>query len=155
MTTDMTRFNPVEDLRSMNLLMDRMIGGWPRWPAIVREDVDLSAIDKTLAVDIFEQNGSMVVKAALPGVDPADIDVTINDGLLQISAETKSEENVDEGDYHRREYSYGKWSRSFRLPNDVDADKAKAAFENGMLRLTIPHSKKAKGRSVKVEVKPK
>ena len=137
----------------MNKLMDRAMHGWPQWPRVLREDVELSAIDKTLPVDIFEQDNAIVVKAALPGVDPKDINVQINDGVLQISAETRSEETVDENDYHRREYSYGKWSRSFRLPNDVAGDKAKASFDNGMLRLTIPHTGESKPRSLKIEVK--
>jgi HSP20 family protein len=152
MTTEMTRFSPFEELRTVNKMMDRMMQGSPWWPSVPREDVDLSAIDRSLPVDIYEQDEAIVVKAALPGVDPKDIDVSINDGILRISAETKSEDDVDEGDYHRREYRYGKWFRSFRLPNSVDADNTKAAFEHGMLRLTIPYSEETSARAIKIDV---
>jgi HSP20 family protein len=148
MPTDLTRFNPFDDMRHMQRWMDRWWG-----PRISREDVELTTFDDALAVDVFEKDGNLVVKAALPGVDPKDIDVNVTDGVLYIKAETKSETDVKEGDWHRQEFRYGKYARSFRMPPDIDTTRAVAKYENGMLRLTFPRTEAAKPRSIHVDVR--
>jgi HSP20 family protein len=149
MAQELMRWNPMQEIRDMQRQMDRFFYGWPR---VAREDVELTAMDEALAVDIFEKGNNIVVKTALPGVDPKDIVVNITDGVLLIQAETKAEENVDEGNYHRREYRYGKTSRSFRLPENVDTQKVTSAYHNGMLRLTFPKTDAAKAKSIRVPV---
>ncbi len=149
MANEMLRWNPLTDLRDMQRQMDRFFYGWPR---VAREEVELATMDEALAVDIFEKDNTIVVKTALPGVDVKDIDVNITDGVLHIKAETRAEENVDERNYHRREYRYGKFSRSFRLPENLDLQKVTSKFENGMLRLTFPKTEAAKGKSFRVNV---
>lgn len=145
----MMRWHPLNDLRDMQRQMDRFFYGWPR---VAREDVELASMDEPLPVDIFEKDNCVVVKAALPGVDKKDIDVNITDGVLHIKAETRAEEDIDEKNYHRREYRYGKYTRSFRLPENVDVQKVTSRFENGILRLLFPKTDAAKGKSIHVSV---
>lgn len=150
MLTDIVRFNPTDDLRQMQRFMDRFWGNYPR---TAREDVELTTFEEAaLPVDVFEANGNLVVKAALPGVEAKDIDINVTDGVLSIRAETRTEKDVTEGNWHRQEYRYGKYARSFRMPPDVDASKAMAKFENGMLRLTFPKSEPTKDKSIHVKV---
>lgn len=149
MSSEITRWNPADELRQMQRFMDRF---WYTAPRLARDDFELTALDAALAVDIFEKDGNVVVKAALPGVKPNEIDVNVSDGVLHIRAESKAEEDVHEGDYHRKEYRYGKYSRSFRLPDNLDTTKASAKYENGMLRLTFPKTEAAKPKSIQVNV---
>lgn len=147
MPTDITRFDPFGDLRNMERWMDRFWG--PRYP---REDVAFTAYEDALPVDVYEHDGNLVLKAAMPGVNPKDIEVNVNDGVLYIKAESKAEEEVKEGDWYRREFRYGKTTRSFRMPPDVDTTKATAKYENGMLRLTFPKATEAGPKSISVKV---
>lgn len=133
----------------MQRLMDRF---WLAGPRLGFSDAELTSEGAMPAVDIFEKDGNVVVKAALPGVKPEEIDVNVSDGVLYIRAETKAEEDVHEKDYHRKEYRYGKYARSFRLPDNLDASKASAKYENGMLRLTFPKTEAAKPKPIKVSV---
>lgn len=144
---ELIQWKPGNELRQVQRLMDRLF-----WPSIAREDVDLPSFDEALAVDIFEKDGNVVVKAALPGVSKDDINVNVTDGILSIRAETEAEENVDEKNYHRKEYRYGKYYRSFRLPNNLDTSKVAATYKDGMLRLTFPRTETAKANTISVKV---
>ena len=148
MANDITRWNPTDDVRQMQRFMDRFLG----WPRLAREDVEFESSESMLPVDIFEKDGNVVVKAALPGLKPEESQVNIADDMLHIRAETKTEQDVNDENYHRREYRYGKFSRSFRLPPNLDTAKATANYENGMLRLTFPRTEAAKPRAIQVKV---
>lgn len=89
-------------------------------------------------IDIKETDAEMVVEAELPGIAEKDVDVTLADGVLTIKGEKKSDREEKKQDYHLTERSYGKFERSFRLPGSVDADKISAAFDNGVLKVTLP-----------------
>jgi HSP20 family protein len=104
----------------------------------------------TLALDMYETEDSVVVKTALAGMKPDDVDITIAGNVLSISGETKAEEELKEENYIRRERRYGALSRSVALPEGVDADKAEAAFDDGLLTLTIPKAPEAKPKVVKI-----
>lgn len=149
MATEMSRFNPFDELRNMQRQMDRFGFGLPR---VAREDIELTNLDEALSVDVYEKDGNLVVKAALPGVDKKDIDVNVADGILYIRAESKAETEVKEENYYRRESRYGKFSRSFRLPPEIDTTKATAKYEDGMLRLTFPMMAESKSTSLHVNV---
>jgi HSP20 family protein len=90
------------------------------------------------SVDVFEDGGTIVVKADLPGLTKDEIAVKLVDNSLEISGEKKTEERVDRRDYLRLERTYGKFSRTLRLPEGLDADKVKATFAEGVLEITIP-----------------
>jgi HSP20 family protein len=148
MANDLLRWDPMDELRQMRRWMDRLA------PAPVRrEEIEFGGLDEALPVDIYEKDDQIVVKTALPGVDPKDIQVDVTDGVLHIRAETKAEQDVNDADYHRREYRYGRFSRAFRLPPNVDTKAAKARFEHGMLRLAFPKVQKEQAQSIKLEVK--
>jgi len=109
--------------------------------------------EESLAIDIYETADSVVVKTAVPGVKPEDIDITITGNTLTIAGETKAEEKVEEENYIRRERRYGRYSRSIALPSGVRGGKAEATFEHGLLTLTIPKAEEAKPKVIKVKGK--
>ena len=102
-------------------------------------------------VDIVDRDNELIVKAELPGVDKKDLDISMTENTVTIKGSTSHEEKEEKGDYYRSEMSRGSYSRTLALPSDVEADKAKAKFKDGVLELTLPKLKKAKRRSVKVE----
>ena len=103
------------------------------------------------SVDIFEDGDTVVVKADIPGVKKNDIDVTITENSLTISGERKQEKKVEEKDFHRIERSYGSFSRSFRLPENVNGEKAKAEFKNGVLEIRLPKVKASKQKKIDID----
>ncbi len=105
------------------------------------------------AVDIYEKNDSIVVKAELPGVDRNQISVEVKDGVLTLKGERKFEKEVKEENYHRIERSYGSFQRSFSLPVSVDQEKVKANYRDGVLEIELPKREAAKPKQIQVEVK--
>ncbi len=104
------------------------------------------------AVDIYETEQELVVKADLPDVDPKDLDIRVENNLLTIRGERKFEKKVNEENYLRVERSYGSFARSFTLSNTVDSDAIKAEYQNGVLTLSIPKKEEAKPKQIKVNV---
>jgi HSP20 family protein len=104
-------------------------------------------------VDIMDEKDYMSVVAELPGMNKEDVKVLVEDGVLTISGERKTETEKNEANYLRSELSYGSFSRSFTLPDHLDTDKIAADYRNGILTVTIPKLEKAKPKEVKVEVK--
>ena len=90
------------------------------------------------AVDVFEEGGSIVVKAELPGLTRKDIEVKLIDNTLEITGEKKTEEKIDRRDYLKVERSYGKFSRTLRLPEGLDGERVTANFTDGVLEIKIP-----------------
>ena len=105
------------------------------------------------AVDIYETENELVLKADLPDVDLKDIDVRVENQTLSISGERKFDQEHTEKGYHRIERSYGSFVRSFSVPNTFDTENVAADFKNGVLSVTLPKKEAAKPRQVKVEVK--
>jgi HSP20 family protein len=103
-------------------------------------------------VDIYETDNDIVVKAELPGVDPKDVEVKVEDNTLYLKGERKFEKEVKNENYHRVERSYGSFARSFSLPNSINTDKVKAEYKDGLLTLTLPKREEAKPRTVKIDV---
>jgi HSP20 family protein len=103
-------------------------------------------------VDIFENEGNLVLKAELPGIEPKDVDVRVENNVLTLRGERKFENEVKREQYHRVERAYGTFSRSFTLPNVVDTDKIKAEFKDGVLRVTLPQREEAKPKQITIAV---
>jgi HSP20 family protein len=104
------------------------------------------------AVDVSEDDEQYLVRAELPGVNKDDISVTLEDGVLHISAETKSDhEEKQGGRVIRQERHYGKYVRSLRLANTVDEQKVKAKYKDGVLELVLPKSESVKPKQIAVE----
>ena len=104
------------------------------------------------AVDIFETEHELVVKADLPDVDPKDLDIRVENNILSIRGERKFEKKVSEDKYLRVERAYGSFSRSFSLANSVNSEAIKADYQNGVLTLTVPKREEAKPKQIKVSV---
>ena len=105
------------------------------------------------AVDIYETENELVLKADLPDVELKDIDVRVENQTLTISGERTFEKKDTTKGYHRIERNYGSFVRSFSLPNTFDTEHIAADFKNGVLSVTLPKKEAAKPRQVKVEVK--
>jgi HSP20 family protein len=107
------------------------------------------------ALDVFEKDNKLVVKAEIPGMREEDIDVSVVDNTLTIKGERKAETEVKDEDYYRCERSYGSFLRSVPLPSAVDANKIEANYEDGVLEVTLPKTAAAKRKKVKVAAKKK
>ncbi len=119
----------------------------------VRNHGDESALTAWApSVDIYETPNELVVKADLPDVDEKDIDVRVENNLLTVRGERKFDKSVAEDNYLRVERAYGTFSRSFSLPNTVNAEAIRAEYRNGVLTVNLPKREESKPRQVKVNV---
>lgn len=109
------------------------------------------------AMEMIEKNGSLVATAELPGIDPKDVEIHLEKGVLTVRGEKKEEKEEGEPDskFHMWERRYGAFTRSFVLPCEVDSEKVAAQFDNGILRITLPKSEQAKihGKKIPIAVK--
>lgn len=119
---------------------------------LARSAEDSSNTTWAPAVDIYESEHELVVKADLPEVDVKDLDIRVENNLLTIRGERKFEKKVSEENYLRVERAYGAFSRSFSLANTVNPEAIKADYQNGVLTLTIPKREEAKPKQIKVNV---
>jgi len=104
------------------------------------------------SLDVSETKDNIVVKVEVPGMDGKDIDISFANGVLTIKGERKQEKEEKDENYHRVERSYGAFSRSTRLPKDIQGDKIKASCKDGVLKITLPKSEEAKKKEVKIKV---
>ena len=117
---------------------------WPRMESIEEEMIP--------AIDIYEEDDSVIAKVELPGMKKEDISVEINNGILKIAGEKKREEKVEKKNYYRIERSSGSFERRISLPVETQADKAKATFKDGVLQIKIPKSEEAKKKENKINI---
>jgi len=144
----MMPWEPSHDIVSLRDMMDRLFED-----AFVTPRGALTTRGGELALDMYETKDDVVVRTALPGVKPEDVDITITGDTLTIRGETQQQDEDKEGNYLRRERSYGEFVRSITLPSGLQVDKADASFNNGELTLKIPKSEQAKPKSIKVKPK--
>jgi len=148
----MRRMNPFEE-------MDRMFEsffprGWMRpfhrdWPSL--GGLELPFEGKMPSVDVIDRDDDILVRAEVPGVDKKDLDISVTENTVTIKGKSSHEEKEEKGNYHRCEISRGTFSRTLSLPHDVNPDKAKASFKDGMLELTMPKVKKSNRHTVKLD----
>jgi len=117
---------------------------WTRWPGLAGE--------VSPAMDIYEEGGDIVVKAEVPGMKKEEIHVDINEKTVTVSGEKKKEEKVERKDYVHLERTYGSFARTFALPAEVQTDKARATFKDGILELRVPKTAEAARRTRKVAI---
>jgi HSP20 family protein len=144
----MVRWEPVRDLLTLQDRMRGMIEGSYRGGD---EDWALGG-SWAPAVDIYEKEGNIVLKAELPGVDPTDVDVRVENNILTLRGERKFDNEVKRDSYHRVERAYGAFTRSFTLPNVVDTNNIKAEFKDGVLNVVLPKKEEAKQRQIQINV---
>lgn len=104
-------------------------------------------------MDMTETDNEVILTASLPGIKPEDVDITVTGNTLTIKGEFKAEEETERGNVYFRERRYGAFHRSVMLPTDVNADKAEATFENGVLKLKIPKTEEAKPKQIELKAK--
>ena len=144
---NLVRFEPMRDMVRMSDAMDRLFEnfygrGW--------RDNDLF---ETPSVDMYQTESEIVVKASLPGMKADDIQISVVGDVLTLRGETRSDEEVKEASYHIRERRGGSFARSMPLPSAVQADKARAEFENGVLTLTLPKAEELRPKTITVKAK--
>jgi HSP20 family protein len=105
------------------------------------------------AIDLYQTDEEVVVKAALPGLKADDVQITVTDDLLTLRGEFKWENGHENATYHIREQRYGSFERSISLPVDVQTDKAKADFQNGILTITLPKAESVKPKTISIKAK--
>jgi HSP20 family protein len=143
------KWEPFRDLLSTQREFDRLFReAFSPWFG----ETELSTRSWAPPVDIYETDNDIVLKAELPGVDPKDVEVRVEDNTLYLKGERKHEKEVKEQNYHRVERSYGSFARSFSLPNSINADKVKAEYKDGLLTLTMPKREEAKPKTIKIDV---
>ena len=128
----------------------RVFDRWGRWPELDTANGQ-EAIVGGFDVDVREDQDRYTIEANLPGLDKEAVEVTFEDGLLTIQAETRHDEQRQEADYHVRERRVGKFSRSFRLPNEADPEKVNAQLANGVLTVTVEKAEAQKPRKIAVQ----
>jgi HSP20 family protein len=144
-----TKFDPFRDLA---ILQDRMNRLFNDGVSAKREDDLMSRGTWTPAVDIYEVDGALVLKAELPGMQREDIAVSIENNTLTIRGDRKLDNVIKQESFHRVERAYGSFVRSFSLPNTVDAAKVAAEYKDGVLAVRLPIREEAKPRTINVEV---
>ena len=148
MATALTRWDPAGDFAAMRNMMDRLFDqGFGRFPAL-RNSEDFGPA--SLSLDVVENGENFVVRAAVPGVEPKDVEISVDEDILTIKGEFSTREEKEEENYLRREIRAGSFQRQLRLPPTVDPEKADAKFEHGMLTLTLPKKPEARARSIKI-----
>ncbi|MHB8896441.1 MAG: Hsp20/alpha crystallin family protein [Candidatus Geothermincolia bacterium] len=148
------RWDPFDAFLGAQEDLNRMFRiGWLRDPGT--EDSLAGGGQWSPAVDIYEAGDSLVVEAELPGIDPKDIDVTVDDGVLTVKGERRHESEVKEESYHRIERAYGLFQRSVRLPAEAEPDKIKASYDSGVLKITVPKAEPKKPKAVPVTIETK
>jgi|ERR1700730_16683987 len=143
----LTRWEPARGVASLQDQINRLFHD-----SFQRNEQESSLTAWTPAVDIYETEHELVVKADLPEVDPKDLDIRVENNILTIRGERKFERKVHEDNYLRVERSYGSFARSFTLANTVNPEAIKADYQNGVLSLSIPKREEAKPKQIKVNV---
>ncbi len=115
------------------------------------EEEEPVSIDGQLAIDVFETPVDVIVKTMIPGVRKEEVDISLSRDMLTIRGERKDEKTISEDNYHYKELYWGSFSRTVKLPHEVDIEKAEATEEQGMLTIKLPRVDKEKQKKVKVK----
>lgn len=144
--TIVRRPSPFGELMTLRQAMDRLFDDDDRPFRWLSGGVDGPA----LPLDVTTSDDKLTIEAALPGIQPEDVDITVENGTVRISGKTADERTADEGSYVLQEIRRGNFSRTVTLPTGLEADKATATFEHGILRLEIPKAEQVKPRQIKI-----
>ena len=143
----LVRYEPRDTIEQLRREMGRMFEGIPA----VDEGSNIATSDWIPAVDIQENTKEFIIHADIPGVDPNDIDVHMEDGTLTIKGERESESKEERDGYKRVERKRGSFYRRFSLPDTANADKISAKSKNGVLEISIPKQERAQPRKIEVK----
>jgi HSP20 family protein len=145
---NIVKWNPWREMEPLQDRVNRLFDE-SFFPRLTLRD-DLSLNGWRPAVDIYEEDGKIVVKAELPGMEKKDIKVNLEDRVLTLEGERSEENEMKKENYYCRERSFGKFHRSFTLPAAIDSEKVNAAFKDGVLRVEIPMPEEQKPKKIAV-----
>jgi HSP20 family protein len=146
--SNLSRWEPAREMMTLREAMDRLFDDAFTRPLNLR-DGGLSSP----AIDMYQTDDEVVVKAALPGFKADEVQINVTGDVLTLRGETKHEEEQKDKAWHIREHRWGSFERSVALPTEVTADKAVADFENGILTITLPKAEEVKPKTITVKAK--
>ncbi len=138
------RWEPFRELRTMEDTINRL------WRSYGREAAGPTVEGWSVPLDVVREGDEIMVHASLPGVDPENIDVSVEDSVLTIKATTHADVEREEGEYLMRERRTGSFHRALRLPDTVDTERIQPGYKNGVLTITIPKAESKKAKRLKV-----
>lgn len=141
------RWDPFVEFGRMHTLFDRRRRGH----GLSRPDGQRPA-SWAVPIDVVEEEDSIVIKASMPGIAPEDIDVTVEDDVVTVKGHIEDEREERNGSYLARERKVGRFYRSVRLPDAVEADKAKTSYEHGVVSITFPKQESRKPKRLEIKV---
>ena len=142
-----TRWDPFQDVLSLREAMNQLME-----ESFVRPAAGQSGTNFVPALDLSETAEGYLVEAALPGIKPEDVEITVENNVLTIKGETRQEAEDKQRNFHRVERRFGSFQRTIGLPTTVKADAIKASLEQGILRLEIPKAEEVKPRKISVNL---
>ena len=146
--SNLIRWEPMREMMTLREAMDRLFDD-----AFTRPVNNGNNNWGAPAIDLYQTDNDVVVKAALPCLKVDDVLISITGDVLTLKGEFKQNNEVKEATYHIKEQRFGSFERSVMLPTDVQSDKAKADFENGILTVTLPKAEQVKPRTIAVKAK--
>ena len=145
---NLVRWNPLHEVsllqNQMNRLFEGALQGWPE------ADSRLNPNGWLPAVDIYETENDLVLTVDLPGVDPKQTAVQVENNVLTIQGSRQLDQNLKKENFHRVERTYGSFLRSFTLSTKVDSDKIQATYKDGVLNVTLPKAQHAKPKTIQI-----
>jgi HSP20 family protein len=146
--SNLTRWEPMREMMTLREAMDRLFDDAFTRPVNLRDGGW-----SVPAVDMYQTDDEVVVRAALPGFKADEVQINVTGDVLTLRGEVKQEEEKNDKAWHIREHRWGSFERSIALPTDVKADKAVADFENGILTITLPKAEEVKPKTITVKAK--
>ena len=134
----LTRWDPFQEILNLRRTVDRLFDN------VSTDSAWTQSVTWGLAVDVVENKDDFIVKASVPGIKPEDLDISYASDTLTIKGEVKTENDVEENQYHLRERRYGSFSRSISLPTKIKDDAIEASYQNGVLSLRLPKAEEIK-----------
>ncbi|HET9181795.1 MAG TPA: Hsp20/alpha crystallin family protein [Candidatus Angelobacter sp.] len=149
---NITRWDPFNEFTSLQDRFNQLLSQ-PLFRGLGQSgEQSLTAPNFIPAVNVYEDEHTINIEADLPGIQEKDIDISLENNVLTISGERKLENEEKKENFHRIERSYGRFTRSFTLPNTIDTENVNAAFDKGVLKITLTKREEAKPKQIKIGV---
>ena len=145
--SNLIRWEPMREMMTLREAMDRLFDD-----AFTRP-ISMSGFSGTPAIDLYQNEEEVVVKASLPGLKAEDVHISVTNGVLTLSGEYRQDEETKDNTYIIREHRQGSFERSLTLPVDVETDKARADFKDGILIITLPKAEAVKPRTINIKAR--
>ncbi len=143
---ELAPWRPMKEISTLRREMDRL---WEDF--FGRRDILAEEATWVPAIDVSEDKENVLVRAELPGLEPKDVEISLSGDLLTIKGEKRQREEKKEENFHRIETRWGRFSRAVRIPVPVEAEKAEAKFENGVLTIRMPKKEEVKPKQIEIK----